>query len=126
MIDHVKEFENAVKGWGYNRLDLNKKHRLFDGRLLAEVKASADEVIRKHCDARGPKMPHIHFDFIDSPRIQAWAWYSRPIHSGYIGMYAGTVFLLYDIFYRMMSHPKILPTIGDASLESVKFPSRKL
>jgi len=55
-------------------------------------------------------MPDVYFDIIESPKLEAHA---------FIGLNTGTIDLIYDMFYRMMSHPDILPHIGIASDENI-------
>lgn len=38
----------------------------------------------------------------------------------YIGVFAGAVFLLYDFFYRVLSHPGTFPQIGNAKGETIR------
>ena len=63
-------------------------------------------------------MPLFYFDYVDHPSLQAWAYYDKPEHCGMIGMHTGAVLLVYDLFYRTLSHPQILKSIGNASAES--------
>jgi hypothetical protein len=44
------------------------------------------------------------------------------IYCGFIAVYAGAVKLIYDVFYRMLAHPHILPNLGDSSAESIRQP----
>ncbi len=66
--------------------------------------------------------PNIHFDFIDSPEFNAIA---AKTNDGFyfIGINAGAVVILYDLFFRMLSNPLVLGEVGDTSLETKNSPT---
>lgn len=59
----------------------------------------------------------IHLDFFDSGNCNAAAGISEGI--GVIGINRGTIMLPQDLFYRMFSHPLIMPHIGNSSTEKL-------
>lgn len=62
----------------------------------------------------------IYFDFLAADGLEGFSYASPPNHSApfdFIGITAGAVFTVMDIFFRMLSHPDIFPEIGNASLE---------
>lgn len=67
-------------------------------------------------------LPNIHFDFIDSPDFNAVA---AKTNDGFyfIGINAGSVVVLYDLFFRMLSNPLVLNDIGNSSLETKNTPT---
>ncbi|MGD0464708.1 MAG: hypothetical protein ABSB74_19660 [Tepidisphaeraceae bacterium] len=105
----------------------------MENQLLGLSRKRANELIHEHQAAlraqsrraaAGQKMPEFYFDYVESPKINAWACFNpNPnVWCGFIGIYTGAVTLVYDVFYRMLAHPEIFPTIGDASAESVRPP----
>ncbi|WP_421830354.1 hypothetical protein [Larkinella sp.] len=60
-------------------------------------------------------MPHVHFDFINNPNFNATAF----IHKGkeFIGFNYGLILMVYEIFNRILSSPKIFPDLGNVELE---------
>jgi hypothetical protein len=60
----------------------------------------------------------VHFDYIDSEAFNALAMRSSTRNDlYYVGINLGVVPHLYDLFGRAMSHPDILPHVGNASKE---------
>lgn len=69
-----------------------------------------------------PRLIEIYFDYIDNGELNAVAdVISDPDTGkvGYIGMFRGTPLLLRDFFQRMLSHPDVLPSLGNAKGESL-------
>jgi hypothetical protein len=66
--------------------------------------------------------PTIYFDYINNSSLNAIA---AKTQSGIylIGINAGTIFIIHDLFFRMLSNTSILPHIGNASLETKSLPS---
>ena len=62
-----------------------------------------------------PKMPPIHFDWIENEEINACAFPHRGKY--FIGVNAGTSVYFHSLFSRLLSHPRILPHIGNAANE---------
>jgi len=60
-------------------------------------------------------LPEIHLDFIDNPSLNAAAALYKG--SYYIGINAGTFFLIADLFMKVMSCKSVFPEIGDILLE---------
>lgn len=61
--------------------------------------------------------PEIIFDYVDDSRLGACAF--RHNSHGIIAVNLGTLILIQDLFLRFMSHPNVLPEIGDATQEIV-------
>jgi hypothetical protein len=116
-VDEARIFNDAVTAYG-GRLDTD--------RLPAAAGAGLDRVAQR---ARGflrtasavlPKLPPIHFDFVDN-----WGFNARAFRSGgryFIGIYRGAVVTLNVLFDRMLADPAILPFIGDPSEERADLP----
>jgi hypothetical protein len=98
-------------------LTLNGK--LPDGMLLVKehVRARANIGSARQPTISNGTMPDIDFHFIDGVELNAIAFESGG--RAYIGVHSGAVFLTHDLFLRMLSHPEILPRIGNASAERV-------
>lgn len=67
---------------------------------------------------RRMKFPVIDIFFVNNPNFNALATINK--HVDFIGVNLGTIFILEDLFYRMMSHPDIMPSIGEAKSEKEK------
>ncbi len=90
-----------------------------DGMLLIQEYVRAKASIHS---ARQPaisegKIPDIDFYFIENTKANACAFEMGG--RGYIGVFTGAVLLTRDLFYRMLSHPEILPRVGDSGAERV-------
>ena len=61
--------------------------------------------------------PYIYFNYIDNADLNAQV---KKINDEtyLIGINAGTIFILHDLFNRILSNPNILKTIGDPTLET--------
>lgn len=66
--------------------------------------------------------PKIQFGFINNPELNAVAIIAED-DEYFIGINAGTVIIIYDIFYRMLSYTNLLPQIGDPKQETLSEPS---
>jgi hypothetical protein len=91
---------------------------LLASQLRAEWGSRWRTIIKEHRDARGASMPSFYFDYVENPLLNLQAAYSRPSHCGYIAIYSAAVPIVFDLFYRLLSHPKVLPTVGNAGAES--------
>ena len=100
--------------------------RLDRGSLDPPLAGSLDYVAER---ARGflrtaaaalPRMPNVHFDFIDNYEVNAFAFQ----HEGryFIAVNRGTVATLVLLFDRMLADPEILPYIGNAEEEAAARP----
>lgn len=69
---------------------------------------------RKNIPFRRP-LPRIVFDFVDSDFANAFAYSDG--NRFFVGVEAGMVPLLIDMFYRLMSEPSVLKEVGDPSRE---------
>jgi hypothetical protein len=90
--------------------------------LRSAYLSKAKEIIQGHIIARGAAMPAFYFNYVNNPELNLKAGYDRNDHCGYVGIFTGAVPLIYDMFYRMLSHPKILPEIGNVAIESARQP----
>ena len=66
--------------------------------------------------ARRPRLPAVHFAWIDSPDVNALAFRHRDRY--FVGLNAGTLVLLNLVFGRMLGHPEVLTAVGDPAAES--------
>lgn len=62
-----------------------------------------------------PKMPDVHFYFTRDISLNAVAFIEN--NHWFIGMNQGTLFVIYSLFFRMLSDSKILNHIGDSAIE---------
>jgi hypothetical protein len=96
---------------------------IFEFQLLDSVARMAHKTIAEYRKARGPQMPPFYFNYIDQRKLNAFAFFvDQPAPFGFIAASTGTIWLIYDLFYRALSHPKILPTIGNATAERTNRP----
>ena len=95
------------------RMDINKASPWLRNRLNAA--ASYARSLIRNAAAAAPKMPPIHFYWIENDNINACAF----LHQGkyFIGVNAGAVLYLHSLFSRMLSNPRVLPKVGDVSKE---------
>lgn len=63
-------------------------------------------------------MPYVYFDYIENYGISACASSSLG-RQHFIGLNIGAVFMLHTLFDRALSHPEILPLVGEANQETV-------
>jgi hypothetical protein len=95
---------------------------LLETQILEAHRKRATRQIEWHASHGGCTMPPIHFEYANHPFVNASAFFMPYNRQGYIAVNTGLVLLVYDLFYRMLSHPEILPESGDATAESVRDP----
>src|SRR4051812_40373193 len=95
------------------RMDLRKASPWLRNRLNAS--ASHARSLIRNAATLAPKMPPIHFDWIENDCINACAFTHRDKY--FIGVNVGSVVYLHSLFSRMLSHPRVLPNVGDVSKE---------
>lgn len=61
------------------------------------------------------KQRDIHFDLVEDLRLNALAFATKTID--FVGILAGTVLIIRDLFNRMLAHPEVLPNIGESTTE---------
>lgn len=123
MIDHLAVFRKILATRRAFRYDPSPdESHLLEYQVLEAFRTRALATIAEHRKNRGPQMPELYFDYADDARVQAYAFYDRVSHVGFVAMFTGVVHLLHDMFYRMLSHPDVLPTIGRAEDETVRQP----
>ena len=61
----------------------------------------------------------IHFDYINNGGFNALA-FSTSEDLYHVGIFGALIPRLLDVFARVMSHPKILPQVGDPSIETTE------
>lgn len=95
------------------RFDTGKASNWLKNRLNAAA-SSARSLIRNAASV-APRMPPIHFDWIENDDVNAWAF----PHQGkyFIGVTVGSAIYLHSLFSRMLSNAHILPDVGDPSKE---------
>jgi hypothetical protein len=106
------EFTSADPYLG-RRMDIGKASPWLRGRLNGA--ASYARSLIRNAAAAAPKMPPIHFDWIENDDINACAFPHRGKY--FIGVNAGSVVYLHSLFSRMLSCPRVLPKVGDVSKE---------
>jgi hypothetical protein len=91
-----------------------------DGSGLAEVEqAMAKHVYRiQKGSYRRPEDRPIAFGFVNNGSFNAFATIDG--QSDIVGMHLGLFFILNNLFFAMLSHPAILPKVGNASAEQPK------
>lgn len=62
-----------------------------------------------------PKLPKIHFDFVEIPQINAWAFKHNDEY--FVAVTAGAVMMLHLVLDRILANPNTLPWIGDPAQE---------
>ncbi len=104
---------------------------IFDVDKLSKDDAAVYNLYRQRADkyiescrqhpSRFKDIPEIHFDFINNASLNAVAALSNDgIYL--IGIHSGTIFILYDLFLRMLSHSNILEKSGNPNEEKSKSP----
>lgn len=68
-----------------------------------------------------PKLPRIHFGFVDSPLVNAYALKYEGEY--FIAVTAGAIVMLNLVFTRIMANPRTLLRIGDANSERSDLPT---
>jgi hypothetical protein len=107
-------FDEFVQDQGLGcRSDPSAYHSSI-ARELTNKAARARHAIQTNRD-HFPRLPLIHFDWIDSPHLGAWAWRHKGVR--FIGITTGGFLFLNTLLSRLMSHPEVLPHIGDPSRE---------
>jgi hypothetical protein len=95
------------------RFDINKASPWLRARLNGAASAAQFQIER--AAAAAPKMPPIHFDWIENDDINARAFPHRGKY--FIGLNVGSLIYLHSLFSRMLSNPNLLPKVGDVSKE---------
>jgi len=62
-------------------------------------------------------MPEVYFDYVANGSVNAAA--SERDGHGYVGLTWGTLIILGDLFCRMLSHPQVMKSIGNAAVENL-------
>jgi hypothetical protein len=85
-------------------------------KFFSEVEGRANGLIKRHVALIPRTTPKaVHFDFISNNRINAVAFSEN---LDFIGINGGSVIVLMHIFQKMLSHPGVLPWIGNSALET--------
>jgi len=66
------------------------------------------------------KVPDIYLDIVDNPTINAGAKFDQRTGCGYIGIFAGSILCIEDLFNRIWSHPNFASEIGDCRVEAIQ------
>jgi hypothetical protein len=103
-------FHSAMSSYG-GRLDLTNNP---NSAYWSAFKKMADEMIAAQKRFM-PKMPHVHFEFVNHPLLQAVAFTDQGRH--FISVFAGAVLLLDTLFSRIMCDRRFLQDIGNVTLE---------
>jgi len=67
-----------------------------------------------------PGLPQIHFDFVWSGTVNAWAFKEEGRY--FVCLTTGTIYLLTLVFMRMLSDSRLFPTIGNPKEEADDLP----
>jgi hypothetical protein len=122
--NHSDTFSRIIASYGMVRYEAGR-HDIADleASKLALLRPIAESIInRLRILPGGALMPHINFEYVDEPYANAFAFFDAPTNTGHIGVCTGLVFILYDLFYRILSHPGALSKIGDAKRENPREP----
>jgi len=95
---------------------------LVETQILQSNHLFANNLIQEYKNEFCPKLPRVHFDFVKDHRLNAFAFYDPQTKCGFIGIRTGAVGLIYDLFYRIMSHPEVLPNLGNVGVERLRQP----
>lgn len=107
-------FINSIASYGKPwRLSDPGSH---DARGLEELRAIFRINIARQKRSLGPR-GITYFDYLDNGSFNALAWSSDSYD--FVSLFSGSVFHLYRLFYCFMSDPKVLPSIGDATHETL-------
>lgn len=68
-----------------------------------------------------PKVPQIHFDFVNCSTVNAWAFRHQDRY--FIGLSRGLFALLYSMCFRMLANRHILPGLGNLFYERPTLPT---
>jgi len=138
--DFVKRHKAFRERFPYRTLnnDLNlTEDQLFDGVFASEggafslkenpiqILKEKVQVLKGHFDdlydylkKSHERLPKIHFDFIDTMQLNAYATKSGDQHL--IGLNLGTYLILEDMFDKMMASSNVLPDIGNITQETAE------
>jgi hypothetical protein len=75
-----------------------------------------------HSLAHMNRAPAVHVDFVTANEVNGFAFGDDELHLEFIGIPAGTMLVLYDLFMRLMSLNGFLPHIGDAGMPPTSHP----
>ena len=78
------------------------------------LKAGAD-IIERIRHSYGSRLPVPHIGLVDENGLNACAFIYKD--RDFIGINAGTILILFDVFCRILSHPKLFLNVGDATKE---------
>ncbi len=114
-------FEGVCSANGLGlRLDIENYPDVPAAPAYAHTRKIAQELIES-ARAMFPLLLPIHFDFVNSGEINAWA--TRVEDKYFIGLTAGAMSMLHLILDRMLAHPLLFPTIGEPDAEDPNLPS---
>jgi hypothetical protein len=95
--------------------------RLNPAALIHGTTAASFADLRKTCEgwiaavkSSCTRLPPIHFDFVNSESVNAWAFLHKKHH--FIGVTVGAVIALDGMFDRMFADSRILTHIGNPSI----------
>jgi hypothetical protein len=83
--------------------------------LAAQTKIAAIQIDYFQSLFRSGKELTIHFDYVNHGGLNAFAGYEDPY--GLVGINRGAIFLIKDMFQRMLSHPEVLSWIHELGIE---------
>lgn len=100
------------------RLGPNQPER----QVLDATTRYARSLLDEYCRVYHSNVTDFRFVYLDKQKVDAGATYDVGEKCALICVSTGLIFLLHDLFYRLLSHPRILVDIGDVWLESARHP----
>jgi hypothetical protein len=97
--------------------DLEDTRQVFDDHR--EIAENAVKLFRQRVTSTG--VPDICFDFMNSPQLNAMA--AVLDRQGFVGVASGAVYLIGDMFSRMLRCPTVFSWVGNPDLETAPPPS---
>ncbi len=108
-------FDEACRAAGIGpRLDIENYPDVPAFPVYERTRSIAFELITS-ANQHVPTLPPLHFDFVDVPQVNAWAFQHN--NEYFIAVTAGAVVMLHLVLDRILADPNTLPWIGDPSQE---------
>lgn len=111
----VKTFEKAMQKYG-GRLDFSTHS---PDPAYIHFKGQAEGYLSK-VRSVSPALPDVHFDYVISSSLQAWAFIVEK--QPFIAMASGSLYLFQLVFNRMLADRAVLTVFGDAQKEAANLP----
>lgn len=116
-------FNDVCNYYGYTVYDpLAADPELVESKTLRHLHGFGNDLIEEYRHQVCPKLPKVHFGFVDNSRLNAFAFHEEKSGCGFIAVHTGTICLIYDLFYRLLSRPDVLPNLGNSRAERLRRP----